>query len=120
MKKLEVLTSGARSISDRRQTRIVSVPRRRTSGSAKTALNFAGIALALSSSVRLPLIARVVMFTVPLLTCAGRIHARAVESPDRMTQEVNRCLNMVRVAASRRQARLATPTRDALFVSKRV
>jgi hypothetical protein len=37
-----------------------------------------------------------------LVTSASRVHAHTTESPDAVTQEVNRCLNLVRVAASRR------------------
>jgi hypothetical protein len=37
-----------------------------------------------------------------LATSASRVHGHTSEAPDAVTQEVNRCLNLVRVAASRR------------------
>jgi hypothetical protein len=48
-------------------------------------------------------LARVVLIMVPVVTCAVRIHAHAVEAPDAITQELNQCLRLVKVAASRRQ-----------------
>lgn len=41
---------------------------------------------------------------MPLTTSAVRLHARSVDGPDAVTQEVTRCLRLVRVAASRRSA----------------
>jgi len=58
-------------------------------------------------------IARVALMIVPVVTCAARIHTHTVDAPDAMTQEVNRCLRLVRVAASRRQTP-ATSTRPRL------
>lgn len=40
---------------------------------------------------------------VPIVTFAARIHAHVVEAPDAITQELNQCLRLVKVAASRRQ-----------------
>jgi hypothetical protein len=46
---------------------------------------------------------------IPLVICASRVHGHAVETPGALTQEVNRCLTMVRIAASRRSpAKVAT------------
>ena len=42
---------------------------------------------------------------VPLLICGARLHAGMVGTPSGVTQEVARCLNLVRVAASRRSGR---------------
>lgn len=47
-------------------------------------------------------VARVILVVAPIVTCAARIHARVVEAPDAITQEVNQCLRLVNVAASRR------------------
>ena len=41
------------------------------------------------------------MILLSLGTCAVRVHARASDTPDAV-REVNACLRMVRVAASRR------------------
>jgi len=48
-------------------------------------------------------LARVVLMMMPIVTSAARIHAHVVEAPDELTQELNRCLRLVNVAASRRQ-----------------
>ena len=42
---------------------------------------------------------------VPLFICGARLHAGAAGSPNGVTQEVARCLNMVRVVAARRNGR---------------
>jgi hypothetical protein len=42
-----------------------------------------------------------VLILLSLGTCAVRVHARSAETPDAV-REVNSCLRMVRVAASRR------------------
>jgi len=44
---------------------------------------------------------RAVLIFLSITTCYGRVQARAVAMPD-MATEVNSCLRMVRVAASRR------------------
>ena len=44
---------------------------------------------------------RCALVLIPLLICAGRLHTHRSGSPAGMTQEVNRMLTMVRVAASR-------------------
>lgn len=51
---------------------------------------------------------------LPLVVSAGRVHAHTVASPCALTQEMNRCLMMVRIAATRRagspQKAAARPT----------
>jgi hypothetical protein len=47
-------------------------------------------------------VARVILMIAPIVTCAARIHAHVVDAPDAITQEVNQCLRLVNVAASRR------------------
>jgi hypothetical protein len=47
---------------------------------------------------------RILLIVLPLMVSAGRVHAHAVAGPDAITQEVNRCLMIVRIAASRRSA----------------
>jgi hypothetical protein len=59
-----------------------------------------GTALASSVGVRLDL-PRAVLIFLSITTCYARVQARAVAVPD-MATEVNSCLRMVRVAASRR------------------
>jgi hypothetical protein len=44
-----------------------------------------------------------VLIMVPVVTTAARIHAHVVDAPDAITQELNQCLRLVKVAASRRQ-----------------
>jgi hypothetical protein len=48
---------------------------------------------------------------LPLAICFSRVHRHSVVTPGAVTQEVNRCLTMVRVAASRRSARTTAPVR---------
>ena len=60
----------------------------------------AGIALASAAGVRLDF-PRAVLIFLSITTCYARVQARAVAMPD-MATEVNSCLRMVRVAASRR------------------
>jgi len=52
--------------------------------------------------VRISPIGRAALTLMLLVTSASRVHAHTTEAPDALTQEVNRCLNLVRVAASRR------------------
>jgi hypothetical protein len=47
---------------------------------------------------------RTTLILIPLFTSAARLHAHAIETPLAVTQELNRCLMMVRTAASRRGA----------------
>jgi len=47
---------------------------------------------------------RILLIALPLVVSAGRVHAHTVASPTAMTQEMNRCLMMVRIAATRRAA----------------
>ena len=51
--------------------------------------------------MRLDSFPRVVLILLSLGTCAVRVHARGGDTPDAV-REVNSCLRMVRVAASRR------------------
>jgi hypothetical protein len=47
---------------------------------------------------------RFALICVPLAICAARLHSQSAGSPAGVTQDVNRCLTVVRVAASRRGA----------------
>jgi hypothetical protein len=47
-------------------------------------------------------LAQATLIMVPIVTCAARIHAHVVDAPDTITQELNQCLRLVNVAASRR------------------
>lgn len=59
--------------------------------------------LPLSQPVRLlRWIARVTLILVPIVISAARIHTHVVEAPDAITQELNQCLRLVNLAASRR------------------
>ena len=46
--------------------------------------------------------ARLVLILLPLTTTASRLHAHTMTAPDLATQEVNRCLNLIKIAASKR------------------
>ena len=46
--------------------------------------------------------ARLVLILLPLTTTATRLHAHTVTAPDLATQEVNCCLNLIKIAASKR------------------
>ncbi len=46
--------------------------------------------------------ARLVLILLPLTTTATRLHAHGAAAPDLATQEVNRCLNLIKIAASKR------------------
>lgn len=65
--------------------------------------------------MRFGTLARSAVVLLPLLVvCAARLHAQRTAAPDRMTQEVNRCLTVMRVAAARRKStsdsRVAAPS----------
>jgi hypothetical protein len=45
---------------------------------------------------------RAFLILIPLVICASRVHGHAAATPGAVTQEVNRCLTMVRIAATRR------------------
>jgi hypothetical protein len=62
----------------------------------------AGIAIAIVRGVLRHPVSRAFLMIIPLVICVGRLHVHAVESPGAVTQEVNRCLTMVRIAATRR------------------
>jgi hypothetical protein len=54
-------------------------------------------------------IGKAILMFVPILICGARLHAGAFGGPAGITQEVCRCLNLVRVAASRRSGRQRSP-----------
>jgi len=56
---------------------------------------------------------RTTLILIPLFTSAARLHAHAIETPVAVTQELNRCLMMVRTAASRRGAQQGNQVRSA-------
>jgi hypothetical protein len=58
---------------------------------------------------------RTALILIPLTTSAARLHAHAVQTPVGVTQEVNRCLLIVRSATSRRgsQNKFASASRNA-------
>jgi hypothetical protein len=63
----------------------------------------AGIALAiLSHRMARHFSSRLFLIVITSFVSAGRLHAHAVASPGAVTQEINRCLMMVRIAATRR------------------
>jgi hypothetical protein len=45
---------------------------------------------------------RTTLILIPLFTSAARLHAHSAQTPLAVTQELNRCLMIVRTAASRR------------------
>ena len=47
-------------------------------------------------------VSRFILICVPLAICAARLHSQGAGSPSGVTQDVNRCLTVVRLAASRR------------------
>jgi hypothetical protein len=53
--------------------------------------------------VFLRVVVRPTLILLPLITSAVRVNAHTVATPIGVTQEVNRCLTVVRVAASRRR-----------------
>jgi hypothetical protein len=71
---------------------------------------------------------RAILILVPLTTSAARLHAHAVQTPLGVTQELNRCLLIVRTAASRRvsqnkvasAARVVRPAAQATSDSARI
>ena len=50
------------------------------------------------------LCSRSLLILLPLAVCAGRLHGHTVTTPIGVTQELNCCLTMVRIAATRRSA----------------
>lgn len=62
--------------------------------------------------MRLSPLTRSVLVVLPLLLCAGRLHATRTRTPAGLTQEVNRCLTLVRVASARRRGDRAETDRD--------
>jgi hypothetical protein len=53
--------------------------------------------------VHVPLVARIIVILTPLTITAARLHAHTVDAVD-ATQEMNRCLRLVNVAAAKRQS----------------
>ncbi len=47
-------------------------------------------------------VSRFILICVPLAIFAARLHSRGAGSPTGVTQDVNRCLTVVRLAASKR------------------
>jgi hypothetical protein len=45
---------------------------------------------------------RVMLMLLPLVASTARLHAHNADTPIAVTQELNRCLTMVRIAATRR------------------
>jgi hypothetical protein len=64
-----------------------------------------GTEFALYAAVRTRWFGRTILIFIPLVICGARLHAGAVGTPAGITQEVARCLNLVRVAATRRSGR---------------
>jgi hypothetical protein len=64
--------------------------------------------IASSGFVRLSLVPRVFLILMPLTITAARLHAHSVDTVD-ATQEVNRCLRLVNVAAARRDSSRRSP-----------
>jgi hypothetical protein len=52
--------------------------------------------------VRIGPFGRVALIMMQLTMCAARVHAHPADAPDVTTQEVNKCLRLVRISASRR------------------
>jgi hypothetical protein len=52
--------------------------------------------------MRLTRVTRCALLLVPLLVCAGRLHAQRSAVPAGLLQEVNRCLAVVRSTSKRR------------------
>ena len=65
----------------------------------------AGIEFALYAPVRTRWFGRTILMFIPLVICGARLHAGTVGTPAGVTQEVARCLNLVRIAATRRHGR---------------
>jgi len=56
---------------------------------------------------------RTTLILIPLFTSAARLHAHSIQTPLAVTQELNRCLMIVRTAASRRGAQAKHPSAPA-------
>jgi hypothetical protein len=57
-----------------------------------------------SRMVRRHPLLRVMLMLLPLMASTARLHAHNGDTPIAVTQELNRCLTMVRIAATRRPA----------------
>jgi hypothetical protein len=77
------------------------------------------MSVASSVGVRVPLVARIVVILTPLSVTAVRLHAHSVDAVD-ATQEMNRCLRLVNVAAGKRQSSLGLLDPGAAAASRRV
>jgi len=77
----------------------------RAAGSRRpfSARNWPGIALAmLNHAMSRHFSSRLVLILLTSFVSAGRLHAHTISEPCAVTQELNRCLMMVRIAATRR------------------
>jgi hypothetical protein len=63
--------------------------------------------------------ARTTLILIPLFTSAARLHAHSIQTPVAATQELNRCLMLVRTAASRRGKQQAKDAIQARVASQR-
>jgi hypothetical protein len=61
------------------------------------------IAMVMPMARRHPLL-RMMLVLMPLMASTARLHAHSADTPIAVTQELNRCLTMVRIAATRRPA----------------
>jgi hypothetical protein len=68
-----------------------------------------GMRIALRRGVRVSLVPRLLLIVMPLTITAARLHAHSVDAVD-ATQEVNRCLRLVNVAAAKRHTSRRSPT----------
>jgi hypothetical protein len=70
--------------------------------------------------MRLGVLARSAVIFVPLLIiCASRVHAQRAAGPAGMSKEVNRCLIVMRTAASRRKTNRERDIEERLAVCVR-
>jgi hypothetical protein len=79
-----------------------------------------GIALAILSRGMRQTLSRLLLILLTSFVSVGRLHAHTVTEPCAVTQEINRCLMMVRIAATRRtDAPQKTVARTAAAKGKR-
>jgi hypothetical protein len=65
-------------------------------------MNRNGIRVATDRRMRPGPLTRTVVILVFLMTGGVRAHAHAFDPPDALAQDLNRCMSLVRIAASRR------------------
>jgi hypothetical protein len=80
----------------------VIAPQRQDAEDRRPCRSAAGHAPCPADGVVLNAITRAALIVLPLTVVAARLHARVVQPPISTTQEVNRCLMLVRTASSRR------------------